>query len=451
LATVSSQPSGAPRSPDRFVPTPEMEQAFRSIESNQNLLLILGKAGTGKSTFIRELTRRYGNGLVLLAPTGIAALNIEGQTIHSFFRLEPSFQQLDRIEKSRQPELYQHLKLLVIDEISMVRADLMDAVDIALRRNRDQSDRPFGGVKVVLIGDLHQLPPVVAKTEEAAFREGGRYPSRYFFSSDVIQAAIAAGTIECIEFSRVFRQADSGFIQLLEEIRNGALSGPAAQLLERRVIPAAERGAIKGLTFLTCRRREAELYNSQKLDAVGGAPHRYSAVCTGDFTRLGEDECPNLKELYLKKGAQVLFIRNSPTRDWVNGTLGRVKKLKSDCVLVESDGEELPVEREIWYRYRYEMVDKKLVKVETGEFHQFPVKLGWAMTIHKSQGLTLRNIYLDTGNGAFDFGQIYVALSRVRSIDNLYLKQSIVSKDLIPDTRIRSFMAMMLGKTGPHQ
>jgi ATP-dependent DNA helicase PIF1 len=428
--------SATPQSYKSYTTTPAFQDALACIQSGAPVTFISGKAGTGKSTFTKnELTKLPGN-TVFLSPTGIAALNIGGQTIHSFFYLERGLLYPERIKESRQPQLYQELDYLVIDEISMVRADLMDAVNHSLQINR-KSEAPFGGVKLVLIGDLYQLPPVVARDEQTEFGPGRRYKNRFFFNSQVIRAAIIGQLFKYVRFTTIFRQANQEFINLLEQVRQSSLSQALIHTLNGRIAPESIIDKLDEVTVLTCTNEAANRYNTSKLEALQTPKRQYEAIIEGKFSR---EDFPTLPILSLKVGAKVIFIKNDPGRAWVNGTTGIIKKLYENAITVEIDGHNHHVERELWEKYQYQVINGKLEKTVVGKFSQFPLKLGWALTIHKSQGLTLKNIYLDTGRGAFDSGQIYVALSRVRNIENIYLKQPLTNTELLIDVGIKNFL-----------
>ncbi len=419
-----------------YITTPAFQDALDCIASGTPVTFISGKAGTGKSTFTKhELTKLPGN-TVFLSPTGIAALNIGGQTIHSFFNLEHGMLYPERIKESRQSQIYKEVNYLVIDEISMVRADLMDAINYSLQINR-KSTAPFGGVKLILIGDLYQLPPVVVREEQSEFGPGGRYKNRFFFNSQVIRSAILDKLFKYIKFSAIFRQESQEFINLLEQVRQSNLSQDLIRTLNGRVTTADIIDQLDEVTVLTCTNEAAQRYNNNKLEALPTPKRQYQAIIEGKFSR---EDFPTLPILSLKVGAKVIFIKNDPGKAWVNGTTGVIKELDEDELIIEVDGIDYPVSRETWEKYQYQFNNGKIEKNVIGTFSQFPLKLGWALTIHKSQGLTLKNIYLDTGWGAFDSGQIYVALSRVRNLDNLYLKQPISHRELLIDEGIKAFL-----------
>jgi ATP-dependent DNA helicase PIF1 len=419
-----------------YIATPAFKDALACIQSGAPVTFISGKAGTGKSTFTKnELTKLPGN-TVFLSPTGIAALNIGGQTIHSFFYLERGLLYPERLKESRQAQIYRELDYLVIDEISMVRADLMDAVNHSLQINR-KSDAPFGGVKLVLIGDLFQLPPVVVRDEQAEFGPGRRYKNRFFFNSQAIRTAIIGRIFNYIKFATIFRQANQEFIDLLEQVRQSSLTADLIHTLNGRIAPESIIDELDEVTVLTCTNKAANRYNTNKLEALRTPKRQYEAIIEGKFSH---EDFPTLPILSLKVGAKVIFIRNDPGKAWVNGTTGIIKKLGENEITVRIDGHNHYVERETWEKYQYQAVDGKIEKTVVGKFSQFPLKLGWALTIHKSQGLTLKNIYLDTGRGAFDSGQIYVALSRVRTIKNIYLKQPLTNRELLIDAGIKNFL-----------
>jgi ATP-dependent exoDNAse (exonuclease V) alpha subunit len=419
-----------------YITIPAFQDALDCIGSGTPITFISGKAGTGKSTFTkRELTKLPGN-TVFLSPTGIAALNIGGQTIHSFFKLEHGLLIPERIKESRLPQIYKDLDYLVIDEISMVRADLMDAINYSLQINR-KSTIPFGGVKLILIGDLYQLPPVVIGEEQAEFGSGGRYKNRFFFNSGVIRSAIIGELFKYIKFEAIFRQENQEFIHLLEQVRQSNLSQDLIRTLNGRVTAPNIIDQLEEVTVLTCTNEAAQRHNNTKLEALPTPKRQYQAIIEGKFNR---EDFPTLPILSLKVGAKVIFIKNDPGKAWVNGTTGIIKELDEDELIIEVDGIDYPVTRETWEKYQYHVHNGKIEKSAIGKFSQFPLKLGWALTIHKSQGLTLKNIYLDTGWGAFDSGQIYVALSRVRNLDNLYLKQPISQRELLIDEGIKTFL-----------
>lgn len=419
-----------------YIATTAFKEALDCIQSGQPVVFISGKAGTGKSTFTKnELTKLKGN-TVFLSPTGIAALNIGGQTIHSFFNLEYGLQYRERLKKHRQPEIYKELDYLVIDEISMVRADLMDAIHYSLQINRDSAE-PFGGVKLIMIGDLYQLPPVVKRDEKKEFGLGGRYSNRYFFNSEVIRSAIINQSFHYLKFSEIFRQVNKEFINLLEQVRNGRLSNEFSHRLHERICDETIIDKIENITVLTCTNAAANDYNFNRLNVLKTPERHYRATIEGDFST---EDFPTLPKLTLKVGAKVIFIKNDPGRAWVNGTIGVIKELDDDELIVAIGGNDYVVVQETWEKYKYHAANGKFEKVVIGKFTQFPLKLGWALTIHKSQGLTLNNIYLDIGSGTFDSGQIYVALSRVRNMDNIYLKQPVTNKNLFIDVGIKKFL-----------
>jgi ATP-dependent DNA helicase PIF1 len=419
-----------------YITTPDFQDALDCIASGTPVTFISGKAGTGKSTFTKhELTRLPGN-TIFLSPTGIAALNIGGQTIHSFFNLDHDMLYPERIKESRQPQIYKNVDNIIIDEISMVRTDLMDAINYSLQMNR-KSTAPFGGVKLILIGDLYQLPPVVVREEQSEFGPGGRYKNRFFFNSQVIRSAIIGELFKYIKFAEIFRQTDSEFINLLEQVRQSNLNQDLIRTLNGRVTAANIINQLDEVTVLTCTNEAAQRYNNNELEALPTPKRQYQAIIEGKFSR---EDFPTLPILSLKVGAKVIFIKNDPGKAWVNGTTGVIKELDEDELIIEVDGIDYPVSRETWEKYQYHANNGKIEKNAVGKFSQFPLKLGWALTIHKSQGLTLKNIYLDTGRGAFDSGQIYVALSRVRNLNNLYLKQPISNRELLIDEGIKAFL-----------
>ena len=412
--------------------TPEFLRALELMEQTGRCLFITGKAGTGKSTLLRYFRAKTKKNVVVLAPTGVAAINVEGQTIHSFLRLPPRFIQKEDIRRiSRNRRVIERLDTLVIDEASMVRADLMDAVDWALRLNRDQPNIPFGGVQVILFGDLFQLPPVVDRDMTEVF--GQRYDSPYFFSAGVVRQI----GLECLELTKIYRQREPNFIELLNKIRDNRFDPSDLDRLNERVAagPPIQNGDF--VTLTTTNKRAGEI-NQSRLGALPGRAFQYHANVTGEFE---EALYPNERALLLKKGAQVMLIKNDANKRWVNGTIGHVEHLSDHAVTVSVDGRSHDVPLATWkkIRYVYNEGTDRIESKEIGSFEQYPIKLAWAITIHKSQGQTFDQVLIELGDGAFAHGQVYVALSRCSSFSGLRLKRPVTASDVIFDERILDF------------
>jgi ATP-dependent DNA helicase PIF1 len=419
--------------PDDFEITPDIEHAFGMMEHGRRHVYITGKAGTGKSTLLQYFKEKTRREIVVLAPTGVAAIHVGGSTIHSFFRFPPRLITPKEVRRIRGKEkLFDALEAIVIDEVSMVRADVMDAVDQSLRLNRHRPDEAFGGVQVICIGDLYQLPPVV----EAELQDylADAYESPYFFDARVFRE----NKFEVIELGKVFRQRDSGFIDLLNKIRNNDLEESDLIDLNRRCDPSLgfEKGGLA--ITLTSTNRRASAINSKHLDALDSKGYAYDAMVTGDFD---ESSYPTDERLELKPGAQVMMVRNDPSKRWVNGSLGVVQELSEDSITV-SVGESLcTVEPSEWEKigYEYNRQDGRIEPRVIGSFKQYPIKLAWAITIHKSQGKTFDHVIIDLGYGAFAHGQTYVALSRCRSMEGIRLMSPIKHSDIILDRTVSEF------------
>ena len=414
--------------PAQLGPTPEYEAALDYLAEDGGHLFVTGRAGTGKSTLLRALCDMVEAEHVVVAPTGLAAVNVGGQTIHSFFGLPPRLIRAEDIRRSRNGAVMRRMKLLIIDEVSMVRSDLMWAIDQSLRINRGRPREPFGGVRLVLFGDLHQLPPVVQEGEVAAYLEE-THGGPFFFSIGALREGI--GTY-LLELSRVFRQSDEGLIAVLNHIREGDVDESHLELLNTRVAPIRTLAEGEPYVILTPTNAAAHRINMAYLDALPGAPVAFPASVTGEFSQSAH---PTDETLTLKTGAKVMLLRNDSERRWVNGSIARVSRLDDKRVWIEIDGKEHEVEAVTWEtrRYAYDQSAQKIVETVAGTFKQFPVRLAWALTIHKSQGLTLDRVYIDLGRGTFAHGQAYVALSRCRSLEGLALARPLRPTDILFD------------------
>jgi len=420
--------------PDGLKATPEYEAAIDHLRSGEGHLFVTGRAGTGKSTLLRTLGELVAEPMVIVAPTGLAAVNVGGQTIHSFFGLPPRLVGPDDIRRSRNGALMRKLKLLVIDEVSMVRSDLMWAIDQSLRVNRGRPREPFGGVRLVMFGDLHQLPPVVQEHEVADHLES-RHGGPFFFSVGAL--AEGAGTVR-LELTQVFRQKEGALLDVLNRIRDGEVGQDELEVLNERVSPIRTLSEGDPYVILTPTNAAAHRINAAFLKALAGEARQYAAQVTGEF---GQGAQPTEVTLMLKPGAKVMLLRNDADRRWVNGTIARVTRLGDENVHVEIDGREYEIEPVAWEsrRYAYDQTAQKIVETVAGTFKQLPLRLAWALTIHKSQGLTLDKVYIDLGRGTFAHGQAYVALSRCRSLEGLSLARPLRPQDVLFDQAVLGY------------
>lgn len=407
------------------------------LETTRDHYFITGRAGTGKSTLLRLWKRSSSKKMIVLAPTGSAALQVGGQTIHSFFMFPPRVMQGGDFRKLRNSRLIRSLDVIIIDEISMVRADMLDNIDRALRINRE-SPEPFGGVQMVLFGDLFQLPPIVSDPVEKEYLEQ-QYESPYFFSAKVWQQS---GDLIGIELTKIYRQEEQYFLRLLEEIRNNDADPHTLESINERYQPGPE---LPPHTITICARRYlANAINLKRLNELPGTTQIFLATVTGNFSRSASPAPP---ELMLRIGAQVMFVRNDPLKQYVNGSLGEVTSIDSDHIEVQLTGSAdttIQVRKETWENIRYTLdSDNKITSEVTGTFEQYPLNLAWAITIHKSQGMTFDRVAIDLGGGAFDFGQTYVALSRCTSLQGIHLLRPLRQEDIQTDERIVQFYRKM--------
>jgi len=373
--------------------------------------------------------------MVVLAPTGIAALQAGGQTIHSFFQFPPRIMETGDFKKLSNRRLICALDVIIIDEISMVRADMLDNIDRALRLNRN-NDQPFGGVQMVFFGDLYQLPPVVAQKEEREYLSY-HYETPYFFSAAVWNSG---AKIVGIELMKIYRQKEQLFLRLLEEIRHNTADQETLDTLNQRYQP--DRPLPNHAVTICTLRHLARSINLRKLHSLPGDPHVFQATITGNFTRSASPAPP---ELTLKKGAQVMFVKNDPLKRFVNGSLGIVVDISKKEIVVRridskdtlSESEDIYLEKHLWENIKYSVNSEGEIESEvTGTFEQYPLSLAWAMTIHKSQGMTFDQIIIDMGHGAFDYGQTYVALSRCTHLEGVFLKRPLRPADIQTDDQI---------------
>ncbi|WP_372772422.1 helix-turn-helix domain-containing protein [Mangrovibacterium sp.] len=427
----------------------ELELAYKFVNFTNRNIFLTGKAGTGKTTFLHRLKTSTYKRMVVVAPTGVAAINAGGVTIHSFFQLPfgPILPEQDGREEAnntkpitgyrftkRKIDIIRSLDLLVIDEISMVRADLLDGIDQVLRKYRNRF-QPFGGVQILMIGDLQQLAPVV-KTEEWNLLKP-YYSSTFFFGSRAFQQANVIG----IELKHIYRQADETFIRILNEIREDKLSQPSLDILNGRHIPDFNPDSTEGYIRLTTHNLAADRVNSQELEKLTTKAEIFDAEIVGIFP---EHAYPTAFHLRLKVGAQVMFVKNDSSMDklYYNGKIGTVEAIDDKLIYVKCPGDyaTIPVDRELWNNMKYELNDKtkELEEKIEGSFFQYPLRLAWAITIHKSQGLTFEKAIIDA-QAAFAHGQTYVALSRCKSMEGLVLSSPLSTKAVICDREVNGF------------
>lgn len=420
---------------------PEFRRALELMEETDKNIFITGRAGTGKSTLLNYFYHNTQKNVVLLAPTGVAAVNIGGQTIHSFFNFKPHVT-LAAIKKKKSTDkdkkfIYKKLTTIVIDEVSMVRADLLDCVDKFLRLNGPDAKRPFGGVQMIFIGDLYQLPPVVSSAEREIFRS--HYASPYFFSAKVMNEL----ALEFVELEKVYRQKDDEFIRLLNAIRNKSITDEDIALFNQRCNPSFEVSGKDLYISLTSTNDLADSINEHRLAQLPGKLWKAQGYTEGEF---GEESMPTALELKLKKGAQIMMLNNDSYGRWVNGTIGKIKKFVKnedgdDVIVAKLDnGETVKIAPFTWKIYKYFLKDEELHSEEIGSFHQYPVRLAFAVTIHKSQGKTFEKVIIDVGRGTFAHGQMYVALSRCTTLDGIVLKNPLKKSHVLMDWQVMKFL-----------
>ncbi|MBU2043924.1 MAG: AAA family ATPase [Candidatus Omnitrophica bacterium] len=409
----------------------EFKEPLELIEDSDKHLFITGKAGSGKSTLLRYFKDITEKNVITLAPTGIAAINVQGQTIHSFFSFPLGFIQKEQVKKlyRAKKKIIQNLDLLLIDEASMVRADMLDAIDYSLRINRKKMDIPFGGVRIVMFGDVFQLPPVVERSMEPLIKQ--YYGHSYFFNAKVINQI----KLHRIQLDRIYRQTDKKFIDLLGRIRLNECGLEDIAMLNERV----DAGNVKNRCIvLTTTNKNAERINKSFLEKIDSKQYQYTAAVTENYK---SSLYPTEASLSLKKGARVILLNNDKEKRWVNGTLAEIAGVTDDSVRIRIEDEVYILEKFTWEKIRYTFDDltQEIKQEVDGSFRQYPLKLAWAITIHKSQGQTFEKVIIDIGHGAFSPGQLYVALSRCRSLEGITLDKPLSLSDIIIDENVYSF------------
>ncbi|MCX7793091.1 MAG: DEAD/DEAH box helicase [Thermodesulfovibrionales bacterium] len=434
---------------------PELSESFvRALdimEGSDKHVFITGKAGTGKSTLLDYFRKKTKKNIAVLAPTGVAAVNIKGQTIHSFFNFRPDINPHSvKNIKPRNKELYEKLDAILIDEISMVRADLLDSINEFLKLHGKKKSETFGGIKMIFIGDLYQLPPVVSSKERNLFTE--LYRSPYFFDAKVFEDL----EIEFIELEKVYRQKDERFLAILNAIRNNTITDQELEELNKRYIPDFIPDS-RFYIYLTTTNSLADSINRQRLTEIKGREYSYEGLVVGD---LKETDLPAPTVLNVKIGCQVMLLNNDSFGRWINGSIGTVVDIEkhsgaSDTIWVKLENKDVvDITPYTWemYEFSFDRNSKTIVSNIIGTFSQYPLRLAWAITIHKSQGLTFDRVIIDIGRGTFSHGQLYVALSRCRSLDGLILKRPVTRKDVLTDRRVGDFISkcrMLAEKSSP--
>lgn len=413
-----------------FILLPEYAEAIQSIQTNP-VTYVSGAGGTGKSTFIRYIRSKVKNS-ILLAPTGIAAINIGGRTIHSVFKFPPAFLTPDDIKRTNKTtrQYLQSTNLLIFDEISMVSSNLLDGVDEFLRLNMNVN-KPFGGIPVLVVGDLFQLPPIVSDNTKPLFEK--YYESAFFFDSACIKELIEKNQFKMVQLKTVLRQKDNKFIGILNRIRTGTDVENAIDELNDLVTYA--NSAPEGYVQITPYNDVSDITNIRKLEEIVCTPRTYYGNITGQFN---SKNFPVAQAVTLKVGAQVMISKNI-SREIINGTIGTVTQLKDSSVIVKTDHGNIEVFPATWEEYGYTLANGKYTSGVVGTYSQIPIKLAWSMTIHKVQSATIERLYIDMDRGSFAPGMLYVALSRATSLDGLILSKPLDYEDVIVDQHVINF------------
>jgi len=417
----------------------KFKETLRIVETGKNLF-ITGKAGTGKSTLLKVIRDTLTQNYAVLAPTGVAAVNIKGQTIHSFFGFRPdiTIEKVLKKKNPRNPEVYKNLEVLIIDEISMVRADLLDCVNTFLTMHGPEKGRSFGGVQLIFIGDLYQLPPIVTYKEKEIFSE--MYISPYFFDAK----GFSETEFRIIELTKIYRQTEEEFVKILNAVRNKSLNEELLYSLNKRVDFNFDPDPNEGYIELVTINAKAQEINYKRLQELKGKMYSYEGIISGDFD---DRSYPAPHVLDLKVGAQIMLTNNDQLGRWINGTVGVVNKIEetkegNNIFIKLENGEIYDVGPNKWemYKFSFDRLSQKITSEIAGSFTQYPLILSWAVTIHKSQGKTFNKVIVDMGTGAFTHGQTYVALSRCTTLSGLILRVPIEKRHILLDYRVVTFL-----------
>ena len=422
--------------------TDDFQKAFDLLDKSNDHLFISGKAGTGKSTLLQYFRENTEKNIVVLAPTGVASVHIGGQTIHSFFKFKANVT-LDTVERlktrSKKKNIYQRVDAIIIDEISMVRADLMDCIDKFMRLNGRDKNRAFGGAQMIFFGDLYQLPPVVRREEKQIFE--GYYQSPYFFDAHVFKGE----QVKYVELQKVYRQKDNEFVSVLNAIRHNTITQKQLSLINRRVDPNFKIPKEDIYIHLTPTNKLADEINQKRLQEIDSQPYHFMGDITGSFRN---GDVPTQIDLEIKIGAQIMMVNNDPKKRWVNGTMGKIVDIMqvehSDELAIKillENGFRVKVLPHTWEVQRFKIEEDAIVTEIVGAFSQYPIMLAWAITIHKSQGKTFEHLVVDLGSHIFSTGQTYVALSRCTSLEGLVLTRPVMRNHIWTDRRIVNFLS----------
>ncbi|MFC2013653.1 AAA family ATPase [Chloroflexota bacterium] len=418
----------------------QFQNALDIMEGSNRSIFITGRAGTGKSTLLDYFRHTSKKKVAVLAPTGVAALNVKGQTIHSFFRFKPGItpDQVKKLRSSHNNEsIYHELDAIVIDEISMVRADLLDCVDRFLRLNGPEANKPFGGIQMAFIGDLYQLPPVVTGGEKEVFQS--LYDTPYFYGARVFDSF----DMEFVELEKIYRQHDEQFISLLNGIRNNSITGEDLELLNQRYQPDLEPPPDDFYVYLTTTNKLAEEINGKRLAELKGRLYTFTGSIKGDF---GREYLATKIDLQCKVGAQIMMLNNDIEGRWVNGSIGKItgitqNRKNEDIIIAKlADGEDVEITPFTWEIFRFFVEAGGLQSEVIGTFTQLPLMLAWAVTIHKGQGKTFDRVIIDIGKGTFAHGQMYVALSRCTTLGGIILKRPALKKHIWTNYQVMDFL-----------
>ena len=419
----------------------DFKEALCLMEDTNENIFLTGRAGTGKSTLLQYFRDKTKKNTIVLAPTGVAAVNVKGQTIHSFFKFTPGVT-VHNIRKAQgsKRRVYKNIDTIVIDEVSMVRADLLDCVDAFLKMNGPDKNLPFGGVQMIFVGDLYQLPPVVPSDEAEIFET--YYAGPYFFNAKAFESLslFSNSPFRLIELKKIYRQKDKKFINILDCIRKGEATDEHLEIINKKVNESFSGSSDDFYIHLTSTNYAAERINADKLSQIKNKPYKFDGIISGEFKK---GYLPTSESLILKEGAQIMMLNNDSKKGWVNGDVGKIIKIENENVFIElSDGRKEIVLPYTWKRVRYFYNESQghIDSKEAGSFTQYPIKLAWAVTIHKGQGKTFDKVIVDFGRGTFAFGQSYVALSRCTSLDGLVLRTPLEQGHIFVDARVKEFM-----------